>query len=246
MNKKIGILTFILIFSFIHVFSLEVFSQETLRKKTEEKEIKIINVNDIKKLIAGKFAEINDYTADFEWVNGDAHYNGKIKYKKPSKILLEFQSPENQKIVSNGTVLYIYIPQLKVVIQQSLAESVESEILTTTTQGGMKRLFDEYYFSFYDVSTTEEFMGIPAYHLKLQQKSPKVGFKNMDIWVSTDGLILQSNGISTNGLKVSLTFKNIKINTELPDYIFEFEVPSDAQIIRNLIVPFSGGKESTQ
>ncbi len=241
MCKKITVIAVVFI-----LIILSAYAQDTLREKTEEKEIQIINVNDIKELIVEKFAEINDYTAEFEWINGDANYNGIIKYKKPSKILLEFKKPEKQKIVSNGSVLYIYIPHLKVVIEQSLAESVESEILTTTTEGGMKRLFDEYYFSFYDVSTTEEFMGIPAYHLKLQQKTPNVGFKNMDMWVSTDGLILQSNGVSTSGLKVSLTFKNIKINTELPDYIFDFEVPPDAQIIRNLIVPFSSYKEDTE
>jgi len=61
----------------------------------------------------------------------------------------------------------------------------------------------------------------------------------MDIWVSEGGLILQSNGISPNGINVSLIFSNIKLNTELPDYIFDFEVPADAQIIRNIIVPFS-------
>jgi outer membrane lipoprotein-sorting protein len=49
---------------------------------------------------------------------------------------------------------------------------------------------------------------------------------------------LQSNGISPNELKVSLTFSDIRLNVELPDYIFDFEVPADAQIIRNIIVPF--------
>ena len=61
----------------------------------------------------------------------------------------------------------------------------------------------------------------------------------MDIWVSDKGLILQSNGSSQSGIKVSLTFSNIKLNTELPDYFFDFEVPPDAQIIRNIIIPFS-------
>jgi len=60
----------------------------------------------------------------------------------------------------------------------------------------------------------------------------------MDMWVSEKGLILQSNSISPNGVLVSLTFSEIQLNVELPDYIFEFEVPADAQIIRNIIVPF--------
>ncbi|RKX99345.1 MAG: hypothetical protein DRP55_07425 [Spirochaetes bacterium] len=201
--------------------------------------IKIVSVNDVKKLMSEKFKTINDYTANFEWINGDAHYKGKIEYKKPDKILLEFEEPKDQKIVSDGKILYIYLPSLRVVVKQTLSEGTESEILTTQSEKGLYKLFNEYAFSFYDKSTLQKFDDTMAYHLKLFQKQPKVGFKKMDIWVSKEGLILQSNGVSPNGLNVSLTFFNIKLNTEVPDYIFDFEIPADAQVIRNIIVPFS-------
>ena len=201
-------------------------------------DINIVSINDIKMSMTDMFNSIDDYTADFNWINGDVSYLGVIKYKKPDKILLEFDEPEEQKIVSNGNVLYIYIPYLKVVAQQSLSESTESMILSTASESGLSKLFDEYSFSFYDTSTLQPFGGTNAYHLKLNQKRPKVGFKQMDFWVSEDGLILQSNGVSPNEVEVSLTFSNIRLNEELPDYIFDFEVPADAQIIRNIIVPF--------
>jgi outer membrane lipoprotein-sorting protein len=201
--------------------------------------INIVSVNDIKNRMVETFDSINDYTADFEWINGNVHYFGTIQYKKPDKILLNFEDPKDQQIVSDGNVLFIYIPYLKVVVQQSLTEKTESEILTTTTEEGLSKLFNEYSFSFFDSSTPQPFRNTLAYHLRLTQKTPKVGFKTMDIWISEDGYILQSNGKSPNGLNVSLIFSNIKLNTELPDYIFEFEVPADAQIIRNIIVPFS-------
>jgi outer membrane lipoprotein-sorting protein len=207
------------------------FGQDTLNR--------ITSVNDVKKLMAETFEGIEDYTAGIRWKNGDTEYRGKIRYKKANKFLIEFDVPEDQTIVSNGEFLYLYIPYLKVVIQQSLKEATESTILTGTTEAGLSKLFDEYSFSFYDTSTPQPFGNTRAYHLKLYQKRPKVGFKSMDLWVSETGLILQSNGVSPNGIDVSLTFSDIKINTEMPDYIFEFEVPADAQIMRNTIVPFS-------
>jgi outer membrane lipoprotein-sorting protein len=202
----------------------------------------IVSVNDIKQVMSDRFNSINDYTGDFKWVNGESHYSGKIRYKKPDKILLTFDDPQDQKIVSNGSVLYIYIPYLKVVVQQSLGESTESALLASSSEAGLGKLFDEYAFSFYDSSSLQPYKGMLAYHLKLTQKTAKVGFKRMDLWVSEDGLILQSNGVSPNGISVSLIFSNVQLNTELPDYIFDFEVPVDAQIIRNLIVPFSDDK----
>ncbi len=199
----------------------------------------ITSVNDVKKLMSDSFSDIEDYTADFKWQNGDTHYSGKITYKKANKILLEFDQPKDQIIVSNSNYLYIYIPSLKVVVQQSLSENTESTLLAGTTEAGLTRLIDEYSFSFYESSSLQPFDGIQAYHLKLVQKRPKVGFKTMNIWVSEEGLILQSNGVSPNGVSVSLTFQNIHTNTEQPDYIFDFEIPPDAQIIRNFLVPFS-------
>jgi len=201
--------------------------------------IDIVTVNDVKELMAQAFDRIEDYIADIEWVNGNVHYKGKISYKKANKILIEFDEPEDQVISSNGKFLYIYIPYLKVVVQQSLGEDTESTLLASTSEAGLTKLFDEYSFTFFDSSSPQPFGNTMAYHLKLDQKRPRVGFRKMDIWVSRNGFILHSNGTSPNGLDVSLTFKNIRINTELPDYIFEFEVPADAQIIRNIIIPFS-------
>ena len=202
----------------------------------------IVSVNDIKQVMSDHFDSVKDYTGDIKWMNGESHYSGKIRYKKPDKILLTFDDPQDQKIVSNGSELYIYIPYLKVVVQQSLGESTESALLASTSETGLQKLFDEYAFSFYDSSSLQPYKGTYAYHLKLSQKTAKVGFKRMDLWVSGAGLILQANGVSPNGINVSLIFSNVQLNTELPDYIFDFEVPADAQIIRNLIVPFSDDK----
>ncbi len=202
-------------------------------------DLEIVTVNDIKNVMSEKFKSIEDYTAEIQWLNGSAEYRGKLQYKKDERFLIEFEEPAEQVIVSNGTMLSIYIPHLRVVAQQSLSEDTESALLTTTSESGLQRLFDEYSFSFFDTSTPVEFGEGTAYHLMLEQKRPKVGFREMDLWVSEEGLILQSNGTSPNGMTVSLTFENIRINTELPDYIFDFEVPADAQIIRNIIVPFS-------
>jgi outer membrane lipoprotein-sorting protein len=221
----------LLILPLLLLFSRSLFAQE-------EVDIEIVSINDIKDLMSEMSVSIQDYTAQFIWVNGDVHYTGKIKYKKPDRLLLEFAEPEDQKIVANERVLYIYIPYLKVVCQQSLAEDTESSILSTASESGLSKLFEEYSFSFYDTSALQPFGNTRAYHLKLTQKRPKVGFKQMDMWVSEKGLILKSNSISPNGVVVSLTFSEIQLNVELPDYIFEFEVPADAQIIRNIIIPF--------
>lgn len=236
---------FFLVIPLFLLMILPVYAQEEVKTENipEDRIIldnptNIVSVNDIKKRMSERFESINDYTADFDWINGDVHYFGKIKYKKPDKILLDFEEPDDQLIVSNGHLLYIYIPYLKVVVQQLLTEDTESAILTTTSEAGLSKLFDEYSFSFYDTSILQPFRNTQAYHFRLHQKTPNVGFKEIYLWVSAEGLILQSSGNSPNGLNVSLIFSNIQLNTELPDYIFDFEVPADAQIIRNIIVPF--------
>jgi outer membrane lipoprotein-sorting protein len=249
-GKKISFLALLLtLLASLTVFPQDRDKQDDSKNRSKDRKklgeavrTEIVSVNDIKQVMSDRFSSVKDYTGDFKWVNGESHYSGKIRYKKPDKILLTFDDPQDQKIVSNGSVLYIYVPYLKVVVQQTLGESTESALLASSSEAGLEKLFDEYAFSFYDSSALQPYKGTLAHHLKLSQKTAKVGFKRMDLWVSEDGLILQANGVSPNGISVSLIFSNVQLNTELPDYIFDFEVPADAQIIRNLIVPFSDDK----
>lgn len=222
-----------------------VYSQQQDAEATTDA-FQITSVNDVKTLMERAFDSMQDYTARITWVNGNAEYHGTIRYKKANRFLIEFEEPKDQVIVSNGEFLYIYIPYLRVVIQQSLTEATESSILATTSQAGYAKLFDEYSFSFSGSSGLQSFQGTRAYHLKLYQKRARVGFKSMDLWISEDGYILQSNGVSPSGIEVSLAFSDIRVNRELPDYIFEFQVPADAQIMRNTIVPFSETKTGTE
>lgn len=244
LNLRKLIFLFFFLFVMSTAFGPESEQKEKAGSETQVSELgEIVSVNDIKKLMSERFESIEDYTADFQLVNGTAHYSGVLKYKKPDKMRLDFEKPAEQIIVTNENSLFLYLPHLKVVCQQSLGEKTESAILSTTSQQGLSKLMNEYSFSFYDTSTLQPFGNTRAYHLILSQKSPKVGFKRMDMWISETGFILQSNGISPNGTQVTLSFSNIQLNRELPDYIFEFEIPADAQIIRNIIVPFSDKNE---
>jgi outer membrane lipoprotein-sorting protein len=218
--------------------TLSVHGQQ-LDSESESDRFQITSVNDVKKLMEQAFESIQDYTADIVWVNGNVEYFGTISYKRENKFLIEFEEPEDQVIVSNGEYLYLYIPYLRIVVQQLLGEATESSLLaTSSSQAGLSKMFNEYAFSFADSNGLQPFGSTMAYHLKLYQKRPKVGFKSMDLWVSKQGYILQSNGVSPSGVNVNLSFSNIQVNRELPDHIFEFEVPADAQIMQNIIVPF--------
>jgi len=239
---KLLLLLFFLLFS----AAFPVFSQQDAGVESGANSLRITSVNDVKKLMEQTFDAMEDYTARLTWVNGKAEYYGTIQYKKANRFRIDFEEPEDQVIVSNGELLYIYIPYLKVVIQQSLTEATESSILATTSQAGYAKLFDDYSFSFSGSSGLQPFRETRAYHLKLYQKRSQVGFKSMDLWISEDGYILQSAGVSPNGAEVRLAFSGIEVNQELPDYIFEFEVPADAQIMRNTIVPFSESATETE
>jgi outer membrane lipoprotein-sorting protein len=75
----------------------------------QETSLTIVSVNDIKNLISESFENMEDYTANIEWINGTVYYAGQISYKKANMILIEFEEPEDQVIVSNGTyLLYLH------------------------------------------------------------------------------------------------------------------------------------------
>ncbi len=140
--------------------------------------IDIVTVNDVKQLMADTFENVEDYIADIDWINGSAAYRGTIYYKKANKVLVEFEEPEDQIISTDGVFLYIYIPYLKVVVQQSLGVDTESTLLTSTSETGLTKLFDEYSFTFYGSSSLQPF-AVSMNNDRIKVFSERIPFKNV-------------------------------------------------------------------
>lgn len=198
-----------------------------------------VTVTDVVNKIKKKFGELDTYDANFSLITekmGKKNSNsGNVKYKATDKLLMTFYNPPGQKIVSNGKMMWIYIPTLNVVAEQDLKS--DTSLFSSGTKMGLKRLFSKYHYKF-DSKTQPEPQkdGTKMYTLLLNQKESRSGYRSIKLWVSEDYLISRAIGWTSSGKKVEISFSQIRTNVDIPNGVFKFTVPARARVIKNPMI----------
>lgn len=195
-------------------------------------------VGDIVKRVKKKFREIETYQADFrittDKLGRKSQQSGIVKYKSNDKMAVEFYQPAGQRIVSNGKMMWLYIPSMNVVAEQDI--STESGLFSSGSKSGLNRLFSKYHYRFASKDQPETVDGKKMYTMFLKQKESGSGFRTMKLWISEDYFIVRALGETSTGKNVEIAFSNIRTGIDIPNGQFKFDVPSKARVIKNPMV----------
>ena len=178
---------------------------------------------------------MENMTADYVIENDGYRNAGRFFYKKPFSIRLNSATDASQ-IVSNGRLLWIYLPYYGIVAEQDLVKSDnEFNQLMSRSRKNFDQLKQDYSFKFADGGRADG----QSYILDLEPRVSKIGFKAIRLWVNREtGIINRVLATTVNNKQVSITFTNINTTTELQSTIFWFGMPdSNVQVIRNTILP---------
>ena len=198
-----------------------------------------ITVSDIVKKVKKNFAELESYQANFkifsEKMGKKKTQSGVVKYKATDKLIMDFHKLYGQKIISNGEMMWIYIPSMNVVAEQDLKSN--SGFFSSGTKSGLRRLFSKYHYKFNSKKQPEKQNdGTMKYTLFLKQKESRSGFRTLKLWISEDYFITRAMGTTSSGKKIDIFFTNIKKNINIPNGVFKFNVPARARIIKNPMI----------
>ncbi len=199
-----------------------------------------ITVTDIVKKVKKRFSEIHSYQANFTIVSQKLgktiHQSGVVRYKAENKMAIDFYGGGNHRIISNGKLMWIYIPSMSVVAEQSL-KSDSTSLFSSGTKSGLNRLFSKYHYKFATKDQPEiQPDGSKKYVLQLKQKESRAGFRSLKLWISEGFLITKAYGETATGKKVELEFSNIKTDVSLPNSLFKFDIPGRARVIKNPMI----------
>jgi len=198
-----------------------------------------VTVSDVVNNIKKNYSSLESYQANFSIVSakGDkkATQTGVLRFKSSDKLLMEFYQPSRQKIVSNGEMMWIYIPSMNVVAEQDLMS--DSGLFTSGSEAGLNRLFSKYHYRFASKDEPETMPdGSKMYTLVLKQKESRGGYKTINLWISESFFIQKAEGFTSSGKKVEITLSDIKTNVDLPNGIFKFDIPATARVIKNPMI----------
>lgn len=196
-------------------------------------------VGDIVDNIKKTFGKIDSYQANFSILSEKAgkttRQTGTIKYKANNKLNIEFTQPYGQKVISNGKMMWIFIPSMNVVAEQDLDSG--AGIFSSGTRTGLNWLFSRYHYRFASKEQPETMDdGTKRYTIILKQKESRSGYRTMKLWISERYFITRAEGETSTGKKVDISFSDLKTNINLPNGIFKMDIPARARVIKNPMI----------
>jgi outer membrane lipoprotein carrier protein len=187
------------------------------------------NLDDILNQTQAHYRATQSFSADFvEKIASPGGANrtrtGKVYYRKPGRMRWDFAAPEQETIVSDGTTVYSYDPDLNQVIETPVAGLVKSPSATAFLLGIGDLRAD------FDVSIPSRAPNDGLVYLLL---APKGGGSNAIVgldpktWNLSRLLLTDAAGDLT-----SLTFSNFDTNPTLADSLFKFAIPAGSDIVK--------------
>ncbi len=188
--------------------------------------------------ISARYGKIQDYTATISITQGETTMTGKLYYKNPNLLRIDFTEPEDQVLVTNGVELTIYIPKYEVILVQRLKRRSQAALANMASEQGLHLLKKNYgvaYLSGPNFVPLEDGSEEMVRKLKLESRSSAEGFRQIVLAVGRTGLIRRITGVTLGYEEFVLDLTNIIVNQNIPDTRFEYDSPPYANVYRDFL-----------
>ena len=221
-----------LFFSFLLTFALGASIAEESRQKTE----KIITT------LQEKYEALESLQASFEQKNELKSLgrittsSGRLAWKKPGKLRMEYVKPEKQVLVSDGRMYWLYTARFKQVIVSKTGGSGfgTTPLLFLSGKGNLKKNF---HVTVEEVGVARRSGGIwrggQPHRIRLEPKAAGASFRRMWVEVEPENFrILTLAYIDNIGNKSRLRFSDVKENVRIAGEKFQFVVPPNVEVLQ--------------
>ncbi len=153
--------------------------------------------------------------------------SGKLYFQRPGKMRWDFAPPNNDTIVSDGTTLYSYQPDLNQVVEVPISKAFSSSAVTGFLLG-VGRLEQDFNGSW---PTTQPTGGNVAVVLK-PKKGTTIG-RTVELQVDPRTCAIKGVRLEDQiGNVTKLEFLNSQTNIALDSSLFRFVVPAGADVVQ--------------
>lgn len=151
--------------------------------------------------------------------------SGRVYIAKPHAIRWEYSKPELQTILYDGTILRIYTPKRRQLLQSVIDENQRSN-MALLFLAGVGNLRDT--FTVTPLPNTESGMA----HVRLSPRSTQAGFVELHLVVNTRNYFVERLLIHDNiGNLTEIRLLSPQISASLPTNTFEFTPPPGTEIL---------------
>jgi outer membrane lipoprotein carrier protein len=183
---------------------------------------------------AEAYARVRTLSADFEQTSENpvlrrtTTSRGTIFQRRPDLFLMRFSEPAGDRIVSDGTYIWVYYPSVdeRQVIRMSAGAGGAGAVdLQAQFLGDPTTRFDA------TLTGTESVSGRSAHALVLTPRQPGT-FRTLKVWVDErDHLVRRFEITEHNGVVRRFLLRNLTPGADVDDALFRFTPPEGAHVV---------------
>ena len=184
--------------------------------------------------LEGTYGRITDLKADFTQVSNnkslgqDIKAEGTVLLKKGGKMRWDYKSPSPQQIVSDGSSLWVYTPELNQVNKGDAPKALAGP--DGSFLAGLGRVREEFTVRFLNPAAMVD--GAGRYVLDLTPKNPTPFLTRLVLAVDPkDFIVRQAVLYDQLDNAVTMNFTRVVTNTGLADTLFAFTPPKGAAVV---------------
>ena len=188
--------------------------------------------------VSERYGKIQDYAARIAIARGQEVMKGKIYYKNPNLLRIDFTEPAEQVLVTDGEELTVYIPKYEVILLQKLKRRSQAALASLASSQGLHLLKKNYavaYLSGPDFEPLDEGSKEMVKKLRLTSRSTAEGFRQIVVAVGKNGLIRRITGVTLSYEEFLMDLSDIAVNQNIPDTRFKYEAPAYANVYQNFL-----------
>ncbi len=192
------------------------------------------------KTISEYYGTIKDYEVDFEIKIEKNESRGKLSFKAPNLLRMDYTNPEEQVICFNGDMLTIYIKEpAEAVLQQQVTPGSAGNATNLSTPQGLS-LMSRYYTVAYETGQNpeplEEGSDEMVVKLILSRKSASEAFRYIKLAINNETkLIRRIEAVTPKGEEFVFDFFDYVLNQDLSEQRFVYDAPSSANNYNNFL-----------
>jgi outer membrane lipoprotein-sorting protein len=186
--------------------------------------------------VSERYAKIQDYQARIRIQRGDRVDSGRLVYKAPGLIRLDYDSPKGQVLIVNEDKVEFYLPAFQAIMEQRLSRSAAQSMSAIGAGGGngLKILRDNYSVS-YLVGPAPVALGGGSNEmvikLRFQWRSNAEGFRTLDLSINPNSLMIRRmEGVTGLFENVQFDYTDITLDRGVPTSVFVFVPEEGLQI----------------
>jgi len=193
--------------------------------------------------VSERYGSIRDYEALVNIRSGSTDMIGNLSFLDPFFLRINFTKPAEQVLVFNGQLLTVYLPDLRAVLSQPVAQGRRTSSgaagASMASAQGLQLLRRGYVPSFVsgpEPVPIDERDREAVVKLRLTRRLASEGYREIILSINPETLLIRRiEGRTIADVLVRFDFLNVKTNIGIPELRFEYDSPASANIYNNFL-----------